>query len=351
LTPLGGRIDRLPTDETGKLNVLARFGPEGPGGLMLSGHLDVVPARQPGWTSDPFQLTDGGDRWIGRGAVDMKGFVALCLVVAERLDPASLRGPLVLLFTCDEEVGSIGAQHFVRQAAGRLALPPSAIIGEPTEMRVVRLHKGHMRLRVTVHGAAAHSGYPKLGDNAIEKAAGAIAALAGLRRDLEAERCASSRYFAECPYSILTVAMVDGGTAFNIVPDRCEIGVGIRLLPGQSSREIVDRVSECLIRSPGLRDGVTVDVLNDSPPLLTEAERPICRRLCAMMGQRDGAAVHYASDAGPLSTLGIDCVLWGPGSISVAHKPNEYMLKRDFSAGLEWLTRIVDECCVSCALE
>jgi acetylornithine deacetylase len=96
---------------------------------------------------------------------------------------------------------------------------------------------------------------------------------------------------------------------------------------------------------------VTVDVLNDSPPLLTEAERPICRRLCAMMGQRDGAAVHYASDAGPLSTLGIDCVLWGPGSISVAHKPNEYMLKRDFSAGLEWLTRIVDECCVSCALE
>jgi len=159
----GVRIERQPSPDGTKTNVVAWLGPEPGGpegerpGLVLSGHMDVVPAEEEGWQSDPFTLADAGDRWVARGACDMKGFLAIAANAAVGAGPA-LRAPLALVFTYDEEVGTLGARHLLESyAAGRL-LPRSAIIGEPTSLRVARAHKGHLKMRITLHGRSAHSG-------------------------------------------------------------------------------------------------------------------------------------------------------------------------------------------------
>ncbi len=172
----GIRISRVPSADGAKTNVVAWVGPQPTAdrrGLVLSGHMDVVPAEEDGWTSEPFALTDGGDRWVARGACDMKGFLALATNLAAEAAEAGTarwRAPLALVFTYDEEVGTLGAKRLTESFPEAAALPRSAIIGEPTSLRVVRTHKGHFKLRITLHGVAAHSGYPHLGANAIEPA-------------------------------------------------------------------------------------------------------------------------------------------------------------------------------------
>ncbi|MCH7473976.1 MAG: M20/M25/M40 family metallo-hydrolase, partial [Gemmatimonadetes bacterium] len=167
----GVGIQRNPSPDGTKTNVVITFGPdtdEHRNGLVLSGHMDVVPADEEGWLSDPFALAETGDALAGRGSSDMKGFLAIAANAAARLDLAKLLYPLVLVFTYDEEVGTIGAKHLADTWPDAETLPRSAIIGEPTSLRVIRMHKGHVNLRFTVEGVPAHSGYPHLGVNAIE---------------------------------------------------------------------------------------------------------------------------------------------------------------------------------------
>ncbi len=355
-----------------KANLLVRVGPpaEEGRGLVLSGHMDVVPALEAGWSSDPFRLTDGGDRLLARGSADMKGFLALATNLARRLDPASLTGPLVLLFTYDEEVGTLGARQLVEDwpaspARERIGpLPRAAVIGEPTELRPVRLHKGHLKLRFVVTGRSAHSGYPHLGVNAIEAAGRAVAALSRLRRELEGERAPSSPHFPAVPYAALNVGTIAGGSAINVVPDRCVLEVGARVLPGMDSAELEHRVREAVAAAvgdwaleAGSEDGdpvevpVAAELLSDSPPLETPADAPLHRHLCATLGRdrttggEPDEGVSYATDAGWLSRLGLDCVIFGPGSIEVAHRPDEYVPKADLAAAGEHLDGLVERFC------
>ena len=210
----GVRITRNPSPDGGKTNLIVAAGPERPGraGLVLSGHMDVVPAEETDWRSDPFTLTEAGDRLVGRGAADMKGFLALAANRLAAIDPDALDAPLALLFTYDEEVGTLGARHFTETFPAADALPRSVIIGEPTELRVVRAHKGMVRFRLAFAGQAAHSGYPHLGRSAIEPAARAIVALADLRRAMAAERPPHGEVFPAVPYTALNVGTVRGGT-------------------------------------------------------------------------------------------------------------------------------------------
>lgn len=330
------------TDENGveKTNLLARLGPPGDpepeggdrAGLVLSGHMDVVPADEPEWESDPFRLTEGDDpkapRLYGRGSADMKGFLALATRAASRLAPGELTAPLVLVFTCDEELGTVGARYLhdhwseVEPVIG--PLPTAAVIGEPTELEVVRLHKGHLKFRVTTHGKSAHSGYPHLGKNAIEAAGRVIASLTSLRLELETERPPHGEHFPEVPYVALNQGTIHGGAAVNVVPDRCVIEGGARILPGMDSAELAGRLrrSVSLAAAPG---EATFELLGESPPLLVEDEAPVHRALCETTGRKGGDSVSFATDGGWLQGLGLDCVIWGPGSIEVAHRPNEYL--------------------------
>jgi acetylornithine deacetylase len=331
-----------------KANVVAWVGPEGdPGarrGLVLSGHMDVVPADEEGWESDPFHLTDRGDHWVARGSADMKGFLALAANLAAEIPPSALHAPLALVFTYDEEVGTLGARHLIESFPGGSALPKSAIIGEPTSLRVVRAHKGHLKVRLTFHGRSAHSGYPHLGVNAIEPAGRAIAALARLRADLEGEEVLHRDLFPEVPFVPLNVGTVHGGAAINVVPDRCVVEVGVRPLPEGSSEALVERI-ERVVRNAVAPAEPDIMVLSDSPPVVLAEDAPIHRYLCSLVGQDRDASVAFATDAGWLQRLGLDCVIFGPGSIEVAHKPNESLPKSDLVAARGLLERTVRHFC------
>jgi len=330
------------TDSRGveKTNLIARLGPPSDPdtrpGLVLSGHMDVVPADEPEWESDPFELTERngphGPGLYGRGSADMKGFLALATRAALELDPESLSAPLVLLFTCDEELGTVGAQHLhdtwheVEPEIG--PLPTAAVIGEPTELRVVRMHKGHVKFRVTLQGKSAHSGYPHLGRNAIESAGRVVAALTTLRRELEAERPPHGEHFPEVPYVALNQGTVHGGTAVNVVPDRCVLEGGARVLPGMDSSQLVERLRVAVAEATG-PDEAIFENLGDSPPLMVAEDAPVHRALCELTGDPGGGSVSFATDGGWLQGLGLDCVIWGPGSIEVAHRPNEFLPPED----------------------
>ena len=343
----GVRIARNLSPDGGKTNVIAWLGPEPEGhrrGLVLSGHMDVVPADEEGWRHDPFALADEGDRWTGRGSCDMKGFLALAANLAAEADPRTWRAPLALVFTYDEEVGTLGAKRLLDSFPAAERLPRAAIIGEPTSLRVARTHKGHAKLRVTLHGVSSHSGYPHLGANAIEPAGRVIVALAALRRELEAEAPPNRELFPEVPYVPLNVGTVHGGSAINVVPDRCAVEVGFRPLPGVTSEELIERVSRAA-RAAAAPFEPAIELLSDSPPMLLDEASPIHRHLCGLVGQSAGASVSFATDAGWLQRLGMDCAIFGPGSIEVAHKPNEFLPKDEFAAARGLLERTVRHFC------
>jgi acetylornithine deacetylase len=356
----GVRLVRNPAADGSKVNLVFIVGPDrdrGPErrpGLVLSGHMDVVPAEEPEWESDPFTLAERDDRWVGRGTCDMKGFLALAAnLAAERAAGAAaapheggLAHPLGLLFTYDEEVGTLGARRLVESCPEARALPASAVIGEPTGLRVARAHKGHLTLRVTLHGRSAHSGYPHLGRNAIEPAGAVIGGLARLRCELAAERVPHAELFPEVPFVPLNLGRVQGGTAINVVPDRCTVELGLRALPGVDSRQLIERV-ERTVRKAAAPFTPEVEVLTDSPPLLAAEDAPLVRALAALAGQRETGAVSFATDAGWLQGLGMDCVLFGPGSIEAAHRPNEHLPKADLRAARAVLERAIEQFCVA----
>jgi acetylornithine deacetylase len=343
----GLRIEQNPSADGTKANVVAWIGPEPAGdrrGLVLSGHMDVVPAEEDGWRNDPFSLADEGDRLTGRGSCDMKGFLALAANLAIEARPERLRAPLALVFTYDEEVGTLGAKHLTESFPEAAALPKSVIIGEPTSLRVARTHKGHFKLRVTLHGVSAHSGYPHLGVNAIEPAGRVIVALARLRQELEGESPPNRELFPEVPFVPLNVGVVHGGSAINVVPDRATVELGVRPLPGLASEELIERVSRA-VREAAHPFEPGVELLSDSPPLLLDEASPIHRHLCSLVGQSAGSSVSFATDAGWLQRLGMDCAIFGPGSIEVAHKPNEFLPKDEFAAARGLLERTIRHFC------
>lgn len=339
------RIERNPSSDGGKTNLIIGTGPEADDrdGLVLSGHTDVVPADEPDWRSDPFTLTESGDRFVGRGAADMKGFLALAVNRLAAVDPSRSRRPLVLLLTYDEEVGTLGARRFTETYAGAQRLPRSVVIGEPTELRVVRAHKGMVRLRLAFRGQAAHSGYPHLGRSAIEPAARAIVALEGLRRTMETERPANADAFPKVPFAALNVGTVAGGSAANVIPDRCEMQLAIRLLPGMTVDAMAERVRETVQRVVG--ETFTLEPVSESPAMILGAEAPIHQALCAAVGQQESHSVMFASDAGWLQRAGFDCVLFGPGSIEVAHRANEFLPMDEFRRAGEVLDGLIRRSC------
>jgi acetylornithine deacetylase len=259
----------------------------------------------------------------------MKGFLAVATNLA-KAESRGLRGPLVLLFTYDEEVGTAGARDLVERWPLAGSLPRRAIIGEPTELSVVRMHKGHTTVRITVKGVSAHSALPHLGRNAIEAAARVLASLRGLRHRLEQAGGPNAAHFPDVPYVTLNVGTIRGGVATNVVPDRCVIDVGVRPLPGMEGAEVAAQVREAVGNAAGDAP-FEIDVPGESPPLLLDSASPLHATLCSVAGQHGDAAVSFATDGGWLARAGIACAVFGPGSISVAHKPNEFVTRADLA--------------------
>jgi acetylornithine deacetylase len=344
----GVRVHRHPAPAEPKATLVVEVGPATDArrrdGLVLSGHTDVVPAGE-GWSSDPFTLVERDGELYARGSADMKGFLALAVNLAREAAERPLTEPLVLVLTYDEEVGTLGARHFHDTWPASHPLPRQAVIGEPTELRPIRVHKGHVRARFTFYGVSAHSAYPHLGRNAIEPAGRLVVALSELRRALEQERMPSSSHYPEVPAPSLNVGVIRGGVASNVVPERCTVEVGVRLLPGMAAEPVVARLRDTAAAACGA-DAPEWELLSISPPMELPASSPLLALASAAAGPPTEAAA-YATDAGWFQSMGMDCLLLGPGTIRVAHKPDEHLPAADLVAGRAILERLVAGCCLA----
>ena len=349
LEGLGGRVLRFPDPTTpGKANLVASFGPVGTDGLALSGHMDVVPTEGQAWASDPFVMTRRGDRLFGRGTADMKGFIAATLAALERLRGATFRRELLLLWTYDEEVGCMGSAHLAEQWTRDGPAPSWCIVGEPTDFQMLRMHPGHAAITIRIEGVAAHSSRPDLGRNAIEGSAAVVDVLRQVARELERE--CMHEDLLERPWVTMNVAGIRGGRAINIVPDFAEIDVGFRPLPGMRADGITARIRDALdtAKDARLRDLSTTIVAGPVvPSLLTPEGTALQSWLTPHASSPTTAAASFATDAGNLERLGTQCLVFGPGSIEVAHKPDEFVEIGALHRAVGVLTALIQERCLS----
>ena len=347
----GFTVDRFEVDD-GKVNLVCRKGPrrdDRTRGLVLSGHMDVVPVDGQDWSSDPFRLTERGGRLFGRGAADMKGFIAATVAACDELADVDLTDELVLVWTCDEEVGCRGSADLVAklQRDPGDPLPRPTIIGEPTDFRVCRLHPGHATWQVSCHGRPAHSSRPTLGLSAIKLATRVLLELEALEDELRSDR----RFEGDLPspWPVLNTALISGGAAVNIVPDHCVVTLGVRPLPGQEAAEIGARLAErveALDRAARADGGrVKLDALQDTPSLLTPADCGHLHLLAPHASHPHPTGAPFATDGGQLARLGCEPLVFGPGSIDVAHRPDEYLERGELLATVGMIADVVRRAC------
>jgi acetylornithine deacetylase len=333
-------------DQT-KANLMARIGPAAEGGVILSGHTDVVPVDGQPWTSDPFILTERDGKLFGRGSADMKGFIALALAAVPDLAAAPLRRPAWLALSYDEEIGCLGAPAMIEAFGAVSPRPALAIVGEPTGMEVVGAHKGILSVRVQVLGREAHSSQTHLGVSANMAALALMADLTALERRLIAEADPASPFLPA--HATLTIGVIQGGTAINILARECVFGFDLRCPPGLDPHALLapffERCramdAELAARAPGA--GVTFEFLGDVPALALEPGGPaeaLARRLAGDNGPL--RAVPYAAEAGQFQQGGFPVVLCGPGWIDQAHQPDEYIEIAQMRRGADFMTRLVE---------
>jgi acetylornithine deacetylase len=350
---LGVETIRDVHEDGARFNLLARIGPDAPGGVLLSGHLDVVPAAAEGWSGDPFALRRQDGRLIGRGAVDMKGFLAMALamVPAFQAQAEQLAEPLYLAFTFDEEVGSFGAQRMPAFLAANGVVPRLAIIGEPTGMQPFNGHKGIMELVTHIRGAAGHASRPDGGVNAIYAAARLIAFIEALAAECAASPVPGSPFDPPC--STLSVGTVSGGEARNIIAGECRIDWEIRALPGKDPHQLYNRVmafidSELL---PAMKAGdpgcdITTDMLSDVPPLQAETPSAAAELVGRLWTNEPPQVVSFGTDGPFFQQAGMDTIVIGPGGMAQMHQPDEFITEAAIDQGLTFLDRLLAEMAV-----
>jgi acetylornithine deacetylase len=318
-------------DATGtKANLLATIGPAERPGIVLSGHTDVVPVDGQGWTVDPFRPTRRDGRLYGRGATDMKGFLACALAAVPAMQAAALRRPFHLAFSYDEEIGCKGVPGLLARLGELLpVMPMGCIVGEPTAMRLVDGHKGKAACRCTVRGRAGHSALTHEAVNAVTCAGQLIAWIAGLARQL-AERGPFAEGFVP-PHSTASLGRIEGGGQINIVPDLCRFELEFRAIPGQDPRGLVERVrahAEAALL-PEMRRVAPEAAIELEEFMAYPGLAPCGGELAALMRELTGddrpGKVSYGTEAGLFAAAGIPSIVCGPGDMSVAHKPDEHI--------------------------
>ncbi len=346
VAPLGPRTRRFASPDGKKANVLLSFGPDTPGGLVLSGHTDVVPVEGQAWRADPFRLRQEGGRLIGRGACDMKGFLACCLALAPEW--RGLGRPVYLAFSYDEEVGCTGVGPMAEWVGSELA-PALAVVGEPSGMRLVHAHKGGLIGWVHVTGKAGHSSQPDRGVNAVMAAAECIARFNQARAAL---RGGPQDGAFDPPHSTVQVNLVQGGTGKNIVAGACEFFWEMRVLPGVDDQAVLAGIEAQVAAEivPAMQAvdpacGVRFSVAARIPALAPNPDAGVEARLLDLLGQDAALAVAYGSEAGIYQRAGVPSVILGPGDIAQAHQPEEFVERAQLEACLGVLRRVVGEFC------
>ena len=325
-----------------KANLCATFGRDGDGGVALSGHTDVVPAGV-GWSAPPFRLIEKDGKLFARGAADMKGFIACALACAPAFAAARLRRPIHLALSFDEESRSAGAPILVAAMRQKRA-PAAAVVGEPTMMKIVAGHKAGFEATTDFFGVAAHASDPRAGVNAAFFAARFVCEIEAMA--LECARRPRPRSDFEPPYSTLSVGVVAGGVARNMLPQTCEVAWEYRPLPDEDAAAAVARIEKIVARLDGEmraqnpRAGAKNRFIDSYPGLPFEPDSPALRLARELLPEGGCEVVAYGADAGCFHRGGIPAVLAGPGDIAQAHKPDEFVAVAQLAECLDFMSRL-----------
>ncbi|WP_175649731.1 acetylornithine deacetylase [Pseudomonas sp. Marseille-P9899] len=330
-----------------KANLFATLGPRDRGGVVLSGHTDVVPVDGQAWTVDPFAMTEREGRLYGRGAADMKGFIASVLAAVPAFLAEPLQIPVHLAFSYDEEVGCLGVRSMLAALEQRPHKPVMCLIGEPTELKPVLGHKGKLAMRCQVQGAACHSAYAPYGVNAIEYAARLIGKLGEIGERLARPEQHDARF--DPPFSTVQTGVIKGGRALNIVPAECEFDFEVRALPGFDAQTVADELSvyaeaELLpkMRAVQAQTSVRLQPLSAYPGLATPADSETARVLALLSGSSEFGTVAFGTEGGLFDQAGIPTVVCGPGSMDQGHKPDEFVSLEQLHGCDAMLMRLVE---------
>ena len=343
-----GAAIHIHRDHSGeKANLFATIGPDRPGGVVLSGHSDVVPALEPEWESDPFAMRMQDGRLHGRGACDMKGFIACMLAMAETFAARDLARPVHFALTYDEEVGCLGARQLVQDLAAAGIRPAAAIIGEPTNMRMIEGHKGCCEYTTRFKGLEGHGSNPDAGVNAIEYAVRYAARMAEIGRGLRNEPVPGSRF--EPPFTTVQIGRIEGGAARNVIAGDCLIEWEMRpVRPGDAERVKRDLALFCdEVLLPEMRRVspdcfIETDVIGEVAGLEPVADNEARDIVARLTGANDCDVVAFGTEAGLFQEFGMSAIVCGPGSIEQAHKPNEYVALSELDACLAMLHGLAD---------
>ncbi|KIK90143.1 acetylornithine deacetylase [Pseudomonas sp. W15Feb9B] len=332
--------------ERSKANLFATIGPAGQPGIVLSGHTDVVPVDGQPWTVAPFELSERDGKLFGRGTADMKGYIACVLALVPALVQATLRMPVHIALSYDEEVGCLGVRSLLGELEQRPVKPLLCIIGEPTELKPVLGHKGKLAMRCDVHGHPCHSAYAPLGVNAIEYAAELIGELGRIGQQLKAPEQHDSRF--DPPYSTVQTGVISGGKALNIVPADCRFDFEIRALPSQDPAQVAQQLQAYAeqqvlprMRAVSEHSAIRFSELSAYPGLATDAQSQAAELIAAFCGSREFGTVAFGTEGGLFDAAGIPTVVCGPGSMDQGHKPDEFVSRAQLDACDAMLQRML----------
>ncbi|HWK46268.1 MAG TPA: acetylornithine deacetylase [Stellaceae bacterium] len=345
LDGLGVRSELTHDDTGGKANLYAAIGPDGPGGVVLSGHTDVVPVADQAWTADPFTVVERDGLLFGRGTADMKAFIALALAAVPKFKATPLRIPVHLAFSYDEEVGCLGVHRLIDALPTGDRRPRLAIIGEPTSMAIINAHKGGMVFRTTVTGLEGHSSAPHKGVSAIFAATEIIQTIARIAE--RHRRQAKPDCPFEPPYTTFNVGTIQGGTAGNIIARSCTFLWEYRPIPGDDPNVILAEIQgfidqDLLPRMRRIHPGsdVATEELMRLRGLAPEPDGEAEALVRHLTGGNRSGVVAFGTEAGLFQAAGMSAVVCGPGSIDQAHKPDEFISLEQFAAGGQFMSKL-----------
>lgn len=338
LDALGFKTEIMPLADPRKANLIATLG-SGPGGLVLAGHTDTVPCDEQLWSQDPFSLTEKDQRFYGLGTCDMKGFFALAIEAARPYLSQSLKHPLILLATADEESSMMGAQALVDAGKPQARY---ALIGEPTGMKPVNMHKGIMVEKLVIEGSSGHSSNPALGRNAMETMHTVLGELLQLRNELKRDY---RNPLFNVDYPTMNLGCIHGGNNPNRICGHCELGFEIRPLPGMDTATIQAMIEKRILPLQE-RDQVRISISHYDVPAFSAAEGSPLTELCQTLTGHTAEPVAFATEAPYLSELGMDTIVLGPGDVAQAHQPDEYLALDRIKPTVDFLTQLIGRCCL-----
>lgn len=345
LADAGAEVTVIPDASGHKANLYASVGPKGKPGVMLSGHTDVVPVDGQAWTKPPFTLTEEAARYYGRGAADMKGFVACAVSAMIAAAKRDLTTPLHLALSHDEEIGCIGVHSLIDMLAVSPFRPLMCIVGEPTGMAVATGHKGKIGMRAVFTGREGHSALAPLAVNALHMGADFINRIRALQDGIARDGTQDGDY--DVPYTTLHVGRMAGGGPLNIVPNRCEVDYEVRNLAEDDPVALMDKMAEIargLAAATGAPEaGVTFSEIMNYPGLGTPTNAEVVRFVKSLTGANGTIKVAFGTEGGLFhERLGIPTVICGPGSMMQGHKPDEFVTVEQMRLCEAMLGRLIE---------